>query len=427
MKRARLAAAIAMLAGFTGIARADCNAPFGWWESPGLMPLFTSAQGPSPTTDCDFHVWSWTAFVHWMQTDPATKQPLFLALPTFDDLKSGNAARAKVGPRKLALAPRVQKPKEMSSIEQAGPGGIIVDRNGRVLYYSTHMDPVYFQFTQQYFGPDNYKKAADTTPYPIAATVFKASWRIVPAGQSVTDAFTTTADIALLESDGKGGLRTTSKTQSVTVALVGIHVVGVIKDHPEFAWGTFEHVGNAPDLPAGMSPSSPNPVDPHDFTFYKGGTPANQSNVLVRNFKIDPATQVVSPIVNVFRQFAYGGAQPPNRVADIQSANQNFQGRLKQGTQKTIAPVFGNYRLIGTVWIEANTLRPGDGNLDTEAIGSVSLANATLETFVQGATTNCFSCHNTSGGKTYPGKDINISHIILGGLPKKAPTLQLNP
>ena len=39
-----------------------------------------------------------------------------------------------------------------------------------------------------------------------------------------------------------------------------------------------------------------------------------------------------------------------------------------------------------------------------------------METFVQGAGTNCFSCHNTSGGSGYPGKDINLSHVILGSL-----------
>lgn len=40
----------------------------------------------------------------------------------------------------------------------------------------------------------------------------------------------------------------------------------------------------------------------------------------------------------------------------------------------------------------------------------------TLETFVQGTGTNCFSCHTTSDGSTYPGKDINLSHIILSVL-----------
>jgi hypothetical protein len=79
--------------------------------------------------------------------------------------------------------------------------------------------------------------------------------------------------------------------------------------------------------------------------------------------------------------------------------------------------VFASYKLIGTVWMLANTLKPGDGNMDQEAIGSLDLANSTLETFVQAQGTNCFSCHNTSGGSGYPGKDINISHIILSVLP----------
>ena len=67
----------------------------------------------------------------------ATGQPLFLNLPTVDDLKSGHALRAKVGPRILALKPRVQKPAEMSSIEQAGSSGVLVDQRGRAVYYST--------------------------------------------------------------------------------------------------------------------------------------------------------------------------------------------------------------------------------------------------------------------------------------------------
>src|SRR5205085_2566710 len=160
---ATAAAVVLLLAGGTANAQTampTCNAPLGWWESKGLMPLFTSPNGPSPTTDCDFHVWSWTAFVNAMQTDPTTGQPAFLSLPTYDDLLSGNAARAAAGPRTLALKPRRQKPKAMSSIEQAGSGGVLVDQNGRVVYYATHMDLTYFNFTKQYFGAANYANAA---------------------------------------------------------------------------------------------------------------------------------------------------------------------------------------------------------------------------------------------------------------------------
>ncbi len=152
-----------------------CVAPLGWWESKGLQPFFVNPKGGSPTTDCDFQLWSWSAFVHWIQNDPKTGQPLLLQLPTYDDLVSGVAARATVGPRTLTLKPRNQKPKSMSSIEQAGSNGVLVDQNGRVVYYATHMDPIYFGFTQKFFGPARYAKAPPTLNYPIGATVFKTA------------------------------------------------------------------------------------------------------------------------------------------------------------------------------------------------------------------------------------------------------------
>ncbi len=411
------AAALVLTTGQVAAQQKSCNAPLGWWESPGLMPFFINPRGGSPQTDCDFQLWSWSAFVNAMQIDQNTKQPRFLSFPTYDDLRSGDARRATLGPRTLSLTPRDQKPKSIGSFKQAGPGGVLVDQSGRAVYYSTHMDLTYFNFTQKYFGPANYAKASPTMPYPIGATVFKTSWRIIGTGENPPDAYTTTATIELLESDGQGGLRTSGQTQpNVRVALVGVHVVGVIKDHPEFAWGTFEQVNNAPDLPANMSPKSGDPVSQQQFTFYKAGTPANQCNVLPTSMTIDAQTQQISPMTNVFRQFAYGGATPALRVTDIQEINKNFQGKISEESAK-IDPVFAKYKLIGTVWMLPNTLKPGDGNMDTEAIGSVELANSTLETFVQGRGTNCFSCHNTSGGSGYPGKDINISHIILSVLP----------
>jgi hypothetical protein len=394
-----------------------CNALLGWWEEPGLPPNFTKGRGAK--TDCDFQLWSWTAFIHWMSKDK-NGQPLFLSLPNYDDLKSGDKLRAAIGPRPLVLKPRTAKPRSISSVQQAS-GGVLVDQNGRAVYYSTHMDLIYFGFTQKYFGPTNYKKASPTLTYPIGATVLKAAWRIVPPNEKPTDAFTITATIDLLESDGMGGVKPSGKTQSgVTVALVGVHVVGVIQDHPEFAWGTFEQINNSPDLPAGMAPNSTQAVSAQNFTFYKGGTPANVSNQTA-TLTIDPATQVISPITNVFRQFAYGGATIQVGEPDIRTANTNFQGGIKEhGT--LIDTVFSNYRLIGTTWIKAGTLQPGDGNIMSEAIGSIDLMNSVLETFVQNpspgtAFNNCFGCHNTSGGKGYPGKDINLSHIILSVLP----------
>lgn len=416
-RRPLLAAALLIGLGMPAAAQQGCNAPLGWWESKNLGPLFINPKGGSPQTPCDFEAWSWTAFVHWIQNDPKTGAPLFLLLPTYDDLVSGVAARAKVGPRTLTLKPRNQKPKSLSSIEQAGSNGVLVDQSGRAVYYATHMDPIYFGFTQRYFGPARYRKASPTLPYPIGATVFKSAWRIVQPGEDTSKVFTVKATIDLLESDGKGGLEPSGKTQSdVPVELVGMHVVGVIKDHPEFGWATFEQVNNAPDLPPGMDPHSTSPVSAQSFTFYKGGTPANASNDLPTSMTIDPASQAITPITNVFRQFSDGGATPASTAAAIASINANFQKAIQEKTSPVVNTVFANYRLIGTTWILPNTLKPGDGNMDSEAIGSIDLADSTLETFVQGTGTNCFSCHNTSGGSDYPGKDINISHVILSVL-----------
>jgi hypothetical protein len=72
----------------------------------------------------------------------------FIGLPTYDDLASGDALRAKAGPRTLVLKPRNPKPKLMNSFEQAGSHGVLVDQTGRAVYYSTNMDLIYFDFTK---------------------------------------------------------------------------------------------------------------------------------------------------------------------------------------------------------------------------------------------------------------------------------------
>ncbi len=148
------------------------------------------------------------------------------------------------------------------------------------------------------------------------------------------------------------------------------------------------------------------------YTFYKGGTPADASNFLPETETIDAATQAIAPITNVFQQFEYGGATPASRVADITSINANFQNHIKTGSPKVIDPVFANYRLNGSVWLLPNSLKPGDGDMAQDAIGSIDLDNATMETFEQNVGENCFTCHETTGGSSYPPKNINTSHIM---------------
>jgi hypothetical protein len=95
--------------------------------------------------------------------------------------------------------------------------------------------------------------------------------------------------------------------------------------------------------------------------------------------------------------------------------------------------VFANYCLIGTVW-----MLPNSSNLNsnqTSAVGSVDLANATAETFVQNAdnapiknVVKCFLCHNPTSYSFQPpppaklaNRLVALSHVLAIGLPTRCP------
>jgi hypothetical protein len=430
-----------------------CNVVFGWWESPGLQPVFTTT---APTTDCDFQQWSWSAFVHYMQKTGPQDQPLFLSLRTSQDLERLASASEETPttspssspPAELLLAPRFQKPglavrgrqdDELDSINQAGSNGILVDQDSRVVYYSIHVNDDYFDFAKSHMGNKNYRKTSPATTFPVNATVVKAAWRVIDAGSELpAGTFTTKATLQLLEKDPdhKGQLRPSEQTKSgVTVALVGAHVVGVVENHPEFIWATFEQKNNTPNLPPGTTPASGSPVSDQNFSFYKAGTTAANSNQLPAAYSLNPKTQQVKPQTNIFRQFAHGGAEFSAesekvsglcRVADIDSMNANFQAAIPEHSAK-IDPVFANYNLIGSLWIDTKQapLKPGL-DLFANSVGSIALASSTMESFAQGIGTNCFSCHTTQPFATkseFADKNIAISHIISGSL-TQTPTQQ---
>lgn len=398
-----------------------------------------TVKNVSHPDDCDFHEWSWEAFV-WATGIGPDGRARFVTLHNADELFGNKAASVK-GPKPLSLKPRDLKPtgapQDRSGDEaaQAG-GGLVVDQNGQIVWYSTHMNDVYFNFVKANSGA-NYAKVPPTRNFPVGAAVFKASWKVVGPGDDPTKFYTEDSVVPMLVPNPCGGIMVdpAGNTRPAKVALVGLHVVGVTVNHPEFLWATFEQNNNAPDLPPGMDPTSPNPASNQGFTFYAANTPANKCNIKAGAggapaLQItDPVKQTVGPVTNVFRQYATGNACPA-RTQDIVAVNTASQKQLAQAnTARPPRPketVWANYKLIGTLWLNANALKPNDSNMVSEGIGSVNLANATLETYFQGHLSNgqaisCFLCHNTGGSNSkthpYPGKDINISHLILGLIP----------
>jgi hypothetical protein len=424
--------------------------PLAGWSEGLVYHVGPTAQFPvsdtanNPQTDCAFHQWAWEAFVWATAINTNGGQPRFLSLATLESL--GKPA-AKEGPNPLALKPRTLKPAgapPAKGDKQAG-GGLLVDQNGQIVWYSVHMNAVYAKVVQQYSGMTNYNKAAATATFPVGSAVFKAAWQVVPDGTPPTGIYWQKTTIPLLVNNPKGGIMIdpSGKTRPVTVALVGLHVVGVTDNHPEFLWATFEHLQNAPDLADPNGYNSPAPVSNKSFTFYAANTPAKACNPdpSTTTLKVtDRVKQTVSatPMTNVFRQYATGG-EDAEGTQEIVNTTIQAQGALAQMSQYPKEAVWANYKLIGTTWIQPNTLKPDVAQLEKQAVGSVNLANATLETYFQGPEhnfnknpmANCFMCHNTggsTGNPSYPGKDINLSHQLLATLkPSPTPSKRSSP
>jgi hypothetical protein len=84
--------------------------------------------------------------MHFMQKTGPEGKPLFLSLPTAQDLERQLSAPGTTGeasaPGEPMLKPRFQKPglafrrrgDDLDSIEQAGSDGILVSQNSRVIY-----------------------------------------------------------------------------------------------------------------------------------------------------------------------------------------------------------------------------------------------------------------------------------------------------
>jgi len=299
------------------------------------------------------------------------------------------------------------------------------------------MNPSYFATAKlNLIVTGGYTRQPVDSTFPVGAAVFKATWLRLDEGQMPpAGSFTTKAEVPVLTV-----LRTKTqititpvpgKFTTVTVALVGLHVVGHTINHEEFIWGTFEHRLNSPRLPDNTYPGSGS--SPNNYTFYKAKTPFTQSNLALDPPKLtfNTATQRFAPATNVVLMNQTGGEDLENGPGNIFAVNSQGQTELKG--LKSPQSVFANYDLIGTVWMKPNTFTTKSDQ--TNATGSVTLANSTAETFVQVAKNtpianvqNCFLCHN-AGSYSFqnppPAKLVNrkiaISHVLAIGSPYAVP------
>ena len=411
------------LGGSTCVAQ-NCTAPATWFPH-SQTPEPDAAAFPANATNCDFHQWGWQEFL-WLTQSAGPERLRFMDFKTPNDLLLSKPLAAAAIPRGrvLRLLPRFAKssgPTEPGSIQQAF-GGVLVDQSQRAVYYATFINDTFYSFVQTngYNEPAKYAAVPRNTDFPVGSVELKSAWKIVGDSGSTPPPgfFSTVAQvpplIEITDSTGQKVIAADMKATplSVRVVLVGLHVVGVVANHPEFIWATFEQNANAPIL--ADVPSANN------FTFYAANTAANLCNVPNQvpgqstTLTLNPATQQLTPVTNVFLQVPMGGGSAQN-IANITSLNASVKSQLAS------TDVFFQYSLIGAIWLFPNALggtptTPGSVFQNPSVLaGSLQLSNSTMETFAQPGM--CFGCHNTSGDTkgaiTIPATNMNLSHVML--------------
>ncbi|WP_462153174.1 hypothetical protein [Pseudoalteromonas xiamenensis] len=381
-------------------------------------------------SNCNFHQWSWQMFLWLMDGDDG--KPRFLDFATPQSL---------LGLEQRGLMPRTSKKQHGSSLDeylQAGTDGILVDQDNRAVYYSQYVNQTFADFIQGKLGgsdltkPDNVLAMNPTTEFPIqngkGALELKASWKVVAPGEKTDGLFTMKKDIAKFVNTPSGIKIDPTKVETQTLALVGFHIGGIVANHPEMIWATFEFNNNAPDVPDGMKLDQV--VSDKDYMFYKKGTQLGNcnKNASVSGLEVEDDTQKFTPVTQVCRRYAYGNQ------ADQKQGNTNNIKMLNDSVWKNLPSQLSylkNYFEVGAIWInnEAATKDPLESPLkpglnfatDDYLTGSLRLSNSTIETYTQSATAmnNCFRCHNTeqafapkSGLKPLPATNLNISHAF---------------
>ena len=461
------------MAGYGGktTAATNCND----YDKSNVNKFFPHSQTPEPDNEnfksdtiCEFNVWSWQMFL-WLTQEVGegkTKQPRFLTFKSPYDVLN-------IESREVLKPSTGHDP--FDEVVQAGPDGILVDQNNNVVYYSQYLNNDYIKFinTNNLTDPKAVQAFDAKATFPISALELKASWRIVEKGENTNDVFTMQHEVYGLKSKGNKIVIDANNIRTETLALVGFHIGGVVKDHPEMIWATFEHNKNAPIVPASFTPNTVI-ADKGDYTFFNTNpsksTPqltntyasCNKNYINSPYMKLDKKAQKMQPVTQVCLQYKHGNMANYNLSTDddINKAIQKqivdtsevltYLNTLVAKNLNAEKDVWANYRQIGSIWFKPkNALVPGQNYADdfinqatlnklkqdsssTKVkvgsqllIGSMALSNSTIETYTQFASTenNCFRCHNTSekfiqssdGTQLTPLKpmNINISHAFM--------------
>ena len=417
-------------------------------EPLNLRPM--AARGQPLPDDCGFYKWAWQAFL--FSTRIVDGKAAFLSLPTYEDVFKAKESPlfADQKPDLLSLAPRSSKVSnkdetthfKMDDLLQAGTKQVLVDPTGNVIWYAIHLNKTYKAFVDDYDLRD--RKVLDHLPrdleFRTGSLELKSAWRIVE-GPAPKDYITTKALVPVFKTTAAGDIvRDGDRTRVVTVALLGLHVVGTIEGHPEFIWSTFEHVSHAGKFwakdvapAATVNPVAGTPVVVQATVPKYALYPTDPKTALappradansgsgIFSLKLDPKTQTFTPHSSVYRMFP--GSKSDDSAEDdaVTSLNTDVQMLFQS---KAANDVRSNYQLVGAIWLNTpeDDFKAGVNFTNAAAQprkqplfgGEDRLSSTTMESFTQPSDSfpNCLSCHNTESVSGLAPSRLGVSHAL---------------
>ena len=444
-------------------------------DSPNITPIPSTGRAvnaadstgfPTNNTKCDFYKWSAQMFL-WL-TSPAGQRYVFDTVGFFDvSHKNSNGKRTLISNTQKSVntfSLRSTKGDEVAGVDaeitgetgQAGSHGTLISQSGERVYYGLHVNDVYAYFLSAQKNlklkksdfPTTETQMLEVAAYAALQGVvlsdlnagpmeLKTSWVDVNSVGDENKFLTIRAEVPKFKV--KSGSNNTEAildgSEIKTLALVGMHIVGTVKDHPEMVWATVEHIDNAPDTSYSYI-NSENEVayvkpeqTSRSWTFspktmatgvgykdYNVETVVTKNGNLIANpgHTLDDATVAVqlNPRGSPSSDSSVG-AQDPENNSELISLNNDVMGMLDSDDPRS------NYYISGAVWTQNGNLPTySSGGPSFTQIGSISLSNMTMETFTQGTSTDptktqegCFSCHSITGTEAAAKQGVNLSHI----------------
>jgi len=376
----------------------------------------------SSTTNCIFHQWSWQKFL-WL-TKSEGSLPLFL----------NQKEVVQVDDQMIPVSQYKESNIVLEYTEQAGSNGILKtnpaynsSNKAETVYYSIHANPIMLKAAEDFKRRLNLK-TKDSLPhnnlevFPVGSFELKASWvdiNAIPADKQV-NYYTTKATIIDPPSE---------VLRSATMALLGIHVVGVVENHPEFIWATFEHNDMAPNY-NWKSNSADSSTEKLLFT--KGSTTGLDGITYVKN----KGVKIPSKAYDLFQYGVPVDASGFLETSQPGAVNFNNIQSINSCVAEKLKDVWNHYFYNGSIWLDTDGMTPkqqaqkivdlggniGNATPGSSARGSLNCANVTMETFTQtfqsnisdikvSNLANCFSCH--AGRTTRSNTDTTSIHSLL--------------